>query len=172
MYVCHTLIAWVHFLWSHPQTTSPVVVVRPGSNRRVKKIMQEPKWSRNTPSVIVLESKNGNTASEGSMKAKESFSSSVTMILPQHVFLHLETPTTLHSLPETLQMNALPSSRPCPQYLVPTRYNGYLLAYFRLYFCTRHTLHTRIPSTMLFLSLHPCYGSHLKTNSIDISSVL
>ena len=64
MYVCiyirHTLIAWARFLRSRPQTTSHVVLVRSGGDRRVKKIVQEPKWSRNSPSVIVLESENGN----------------------------------------------------------------------------------------------------------------
>ena len=49
--------------------------------------------------------------------------------------------TTLSSLPETLQTTALPSS------LLLTRgYNGYLLAYFRISFCARHTLRMRIPS--------------------------
>ena len=45
----------------------------------MKKIMQEPKWSRSVPSVIVLESINGNkgTASEES-KAKEKDSDKVT----------------------------------------------------------------------------------------------
>ena len=59
--------------------------------------------------------------------------------------------TTLRSLPETLQMTALPSS---PLYLVPSTYiaptrgyNRYLLAYFRIFFCARHTLRMRIPST-------------------------
>ena len=32
MYICHTLIAWVWFLWSHPQTPSHVVLVRPGGD--------------------------------------------------------------------------------------------------------------------------------------------
>ena len=60
IYICHTLIAWVRFLWSRPQTTSHVVLVRRGGDRRVKKIVREPKWSRSSPSVIVLESENGN----------------------------------------------------------------------------------------------------------------
>ena len=33
-----------------------MVLVRPGGNQRVKKIVREPKWSRSSPSVIVLES--------------------------------------------------------------------------------------------------------------------
>ena len=63
-----------------------------------------------------------------------------------------DTRTTLRSLSETLQTTALLSS---PLYLVPapstythaTRgYNGYLLPYFRIFFCARHTLRMRIPS--------------------------
>ena len=34
MYIRHTLIAWARFLWSRPQTTSHVVLVRPGGDRR------------------------------------------------------------------------------------------------------------------------------------------
>ena len=34
MYIRHTLIAWALFLWSRPQTTSHVVLVRPGGDRR------------------------------------------------------------------------------------------------------------------------------------------
>ena len=84
IYIRHTLIAWARFLWSRPQTTSHVVLVRPGGdrkimrvretkwsrglmvlvrpggNRRVKKIVREPKWGTSSPSVIMLESKDGN----------------------------------------------------------------------------------------------------------------
>ena len=60
----------VRFLWSRPQTSSHVVVIQPGGDRRMKKIVREPKWNRSSPSVIVLESKNGNTASEESIKGK------------------------------------------------------------------------------------------------------
>ena len=34
MYIRHTLIASARFLWSRPQTTSHVVLVRPGGDRR------------------------------------------------------------------------------------------------------------------------------------------
>ena len=34
MYIRHTLIALAWFLWSRPQTTSHVVLVRPGGDRR------------------------------------------------------------------------------------------------------------------------------------------
>ena len=30
--ICHTLITWVQFLWSCPETTSHMVVVRPGGD--------------------------------------------------------------------------------------------------------------------------------------------
>ena len=69
MYIRHTLIAWAQFLWSRPQTTIATwywfdqeaiddhacaravmeqelyytVLVRPGGDRRVEKIVQEPK---------------------------------------------------------------------------------------------------------------------------------
>ena len=44
----------------------------PGGDRRVRKIVREPKWSRSSLSVIVLESEDGNkrTPSKQS-KAKE-----------------------------------------------------------------------------------------------------
>ena len=85
MCIRHTLIVWARFLWSRPQTTSHVVLVRPGGDRRscawesgneqglyytvlvrpggdrpVKKIVREPKWGTSSPSVIVLESEDGN----------------------------------------------------------------------------------------------------------------
>ena len=34
MYIRHTLIAWAQFLWSRPQTTSHVILIRPGGNQR------------------------------------------------------------------------------------------------------------------------------------------
>ena len=45
IYICHTLIVWVRFLWSHPQTTGHVVLIRPGSRRQstCEKIVREPK---------------------------------------------------------------------------------------------------------------------------------
>ena len=133
MYVCiyirHTLIAWARFLWSHPQTTSNLVLVqpggdrkivrvrepkwsrgrkvlvRPGGDRRVKKIVREPKWSRSSPSVIVLESEDGN---KGTLHQKR---------VRQRRKSLADTRTTLRSLSETLQTTALPSS---PLYLVPS----------------------------------------------------
>ena len=69
-----------------------------------------------------------------------------------------DTRTILCSLSETLQTSALSSSL---LYLVPdtshqhaTRgYNGYLLAYF---FCVRHTLRMRIPSSMFNVLVNEC----------------
>ena len=67
----------------------------------------------------------------------------------------IDTHMTLRgSLSETLQNTALPSS---PLYLVPSTYhlhathgyNGYQLAYFRIFFCARHTLRMRIPSKLV-----------------------
>ena len=79
MYIRHILIAWAQFLLSHHQTTSHVVLVQPRGDRKiakmeqgphgtgpsrgnqhVKKIVWDPKWSRSSPSVIVLESEDGN----------------------------------------------------------------------------------------------------------------
>ena len=34
IYIRHTLITWARFLWSRPQTTSHVVLVRPGGDRK------------------------------------------------------------------------------------------------------------------------------------------
>ena len=75
-----------------------MVLVRPGGNRRVKKIVREPEWGTSSPSVIVLESKDGNKEilHQKRGKAKEK---SLT-----------DTRTTLRSLSETLQTTTLPSS--------------------------------------------------------------
>ena len=124
IYIRHTLITWARFLWSRPQTTSHVVLVRPGGDRkivrvrepkrsrghtvlvgaggdrRVKKIVRElePKWSRSSQSVIVLESEDGN---KGTLHQKR---------VRQRRKSLTDTRMTLHSLPETLQTTALPSS--------------------------------------------------------------
>ena len=122
MYIRHTLITWAQFLWSRPQTTSHVVLVRPGGDRkivrvrepkrsrghlvlvgaggdrRVKKIVREPKWSRSSQSVIVLESEDGN---KGTLHQKR---------VRQRRKSLTDTRMTLRSLPETLQTTALPSS--------------------------------------------------------------
>ena len=48
-FVCiyhHTFIAWSWFLWSCPQTTSHMVLVRLEGDRCVNEIGREPKWSR------------------------------------------------------------------------------------------------------------------------------
>ena len=47
IYICirHTLITWARFLWSRPQTTSHVVLVRPGGDRKIVRV-REPKRSR------------------------------------------------------------------------------------------------------------------------------
>ena len=87
IHIRHTLIAWAWFLWSRPQTTSHIVLVWPGGDRKIvflhgkepgyeasrphgtgptkrqstcEKIVWEPKWSRSGPSMIMLESKDGN----------------------------------------------------------------------------------------------------------------
>ena len=85
MYIRHTLIAWVRFLWSRPQTTSHVVLVRPGDDRRscacesgngagailyvtgptwrrltCEKDRARAEWDTSSPSMIVLESEDGN----------------------------------------------------------------------------------------------------------------
>ena len=45
MYIRHTLITWARFLWSRPQTTRHVVLVRPGGDRKIVRV-REPKRSR------------------------------------------------------------------------------------------------------------------------------
>ena len=55
------------------RSSNKASLVQPEGDRRVKKNVWEPKWSRSSPSVIMLESEHGNkrdTASEDS-KAKE-----------------------------------------------------------------------------------------------------
>ena len=82
-----------------------MVLVRPGGDRRVKKIVREPKWSRSSPSVIVLESKDGN---KGTLRQKR---------VRQRRKSMADTRMILRSLSETLQTTTLPSS---PLYLVPS----------------------------------------------------
>ena len=47
-------------VWEPKWGRGHMVLVRPGDDQRVKKIVQELKWSRSSPSVVVLESKDGN----------------------------------------------------------------------------------------------------------------
>ena len=68
----------------------------------MQKIVREPKWGESSPSVIVLESEDGNIAAEESKAKAKNLT---------------DTCTTLHSLSETLQTTALLSS---PLYLVPS----------------------------------------------------
>ena len=51
-----------------PQTTSHMVLVRPRGDGCVNKIKREPKWSKSSPSVIMLETENGN---EGTLHQRE-----------------------------------------------------------------------------------------------------
>ena len=75
-----------------------MVLVGAGGDRRVKKIVREPKWSRSSQSVIVLESEDGN---KGTLHQKR---------VRQRRKSLTDTRMTLRSLPETLQTTALPSS--------------------------------------------------------------
>ena len=85
-----------------------MVLVRPGGDRRVKKIVREPKWSRSSTSVIVLESEDGNKGTLHQNTVRQRRKSLI------------NTRTTLRSLSETLQTTAFPSS-PHPHQLAPTR---------------------------------------------------
>ena len=83
-----------------------------------------------------------------------------------------DTHTTLRSLSETLQTTTLPSSLlyliSSTWHLHTTRgYNGYVLAYFRIFFCTRHTLCMRIPSIYVCTAFMSCrhLGEGGKINS-------
>ena len=66
MYIRHTLIAWARFLWSRPQTTSHVAgailyVTGPTWRRSTcEKDCARTEWGTSSPSVIVLESEDGN----------------------------------------------------------------------------------------------------------------
>ena len=42
IYIRHTLIVWVQFLWSRPQTTSHMVLVQPGGDQKIVRV-REPK---------------------------------------------------------------------------------------------------------------------------------
>ena len=89
-----------------------MLIYRLSINLTKEGIFSTKKSNRSGPSAIMLESKNRNRGTpHQKTKAKESFSSSVTMTPSQRVSLHLETCMTLHSLSETLQTTtALPSS--------------------------------------------------------------
>jgi len=67
------------YFTSHMRSTDHhVVLVRPGGDRRVKKIMQELKWSRSNPSVIACYrakmKTNWDTASEESEQGRSRWS--------------------------------------------------------------------------------------------------
>ena len=103
-----------------------MVVVQPGDDRHVTKIVREPKWSRSSPSVIVLESEDGNKGTSHQKRVRQRRKSLT------------DTRTTLYSLSETLQTTTWPSS---PLYLIP----GHLAP-------TRYTWLQRI-STCIFLDI-------------------
>ena len=90
-------------------------LVRPRSITRltrVKKIVREPKWSRSNPSMIMLESEDGN---KGTLHQKRVRQRGKTLT---------DTRTTIRSLSETLQTTTLPSS---PLYLVPSAHTLHMV---------------------------------------------
>ena len=129
-----------------------MVLVGAGSDRRVKNIVREPKWSRSSQSVIVLESEDGN---KGTLHQKR---------VRQRRKSLTDTRMTLRSFPETLQTTALPSSSLYLQHLAPTRYTWlqristcifpdillflFKKIFFLIFFCARHTLRMRIPCNL------------------------
>ena len=94
--------------------------------------------------MIVLESEDGNKGTLHQNRVRQRRKSAT------------DTCTTLCSVSETYQTTALPSSL---LYLVLSTlhlhairgYNGYLLAYFWIFFCARHTLRMCIPSCRYYL---------------------
>ena len=102
-----------------------MVLVRPGGDWRVKKFVRQPKWSRGSPSVIVLESENGkqrDTASKES-KAKEKESDR----LRKKGCAQGESNGDSHDTSLTFWNSsddrfAIFSTVPRPQHLAPTRY--------------------------------------------------
>jgi len=118
-----------------------VLVRRLGGDRRVKKIVLKPKWSGSGLSMIVLESENGNkrdTASEENkakeikfdrLRKKRCIQGESTVALHLAHFLKLFRPPLCH-----LHRNL---------HVVTT---DIYFAYFRIFFCARHTLHMLIPS--------------------------
>ena len=183
MYIRHTLIEWVQFLRSRPQTTSHVVLVDQEAIKDrvgVRAEMEQGSYGTGlTKRQLTCEKdrarakmeqeqskrdrarkrrwKQRDIASEES-KAKEESPT--------------DTRTTLCSCSETLHTTTLPSSL---RYLVPSTshlhatrgYNGNLLAYFWIFFCTRHTLHMRIPSN----SVGRCCKEAIKS-TVDTWDVL
>ena len=148
MYIHHTLIAWVRFLWSRPQTTSHVVLVRPGGDRkikivrmqepkrsrghmlvqpggdrRVKKIVREPKWSRSSPSVIVLEGEDGNKRTLHQKRVRQRRKES-------DRYSHDTSLTFWNSSDHRFAIFTTISR---PQHLAPACYTWLLLAYFRIF---------------------------------------
>ena len=135
MSIRHTLIAWARFLWSRPQTTSHVVLVRPGGDRKIVRV-REPKWSRGNmvlvrpggdrrvkrscesrngagavPSVIVLESKDGNKGTLDQKRVRQRSESDR--------YSH-DTSLTLWNASD--HCVAIFTAIPHPQNLAPTRY--------------------------------------------------
>ena len=135
----------------------------------MKKIVRKPKWGTSSPSVIVLVGEDGNkdiASEESKAKAKS----------------RTDTRTTLAHFLKLVRPPLCPAiSRPqhlYSTYMHTTRgYNGYLLAYFQIFFCARHTLRMRIPS-IKFYNLPSCLLLHSKINyyhywkSIDTNTEL
>ena len=102
----------------------------------MKKIMREPKWSGSSLSVIVLESDNGNKGTlrekakkkkSDRLRKKQCIQGESRVALHLAHFLKLFRPSLCHLH--------------CYLHVVT-----YLLAYSRIFFCARHTLHMCIPS--------------------------
>ena len=140
--ICHSLIVWACFLWCRPQTTSHVVLVWPESDWRVKKIVRQLKWSRSNPSMIILESENGN---KGTLHQK-SDNGSTTACSFAFGDSHDTSLTSWNSSDDDF---AIFTAVPRPQHLAPAHYT--LLQWkstciFPDVLLARHTLHIRIPS--------------------------
>ena len=123
MYIRHTLIAWARFLWSRPQTTSHVVLVRPGGDRKIVHVREcngaMASRRRSTCAKDCARAKMGHEHSKHDRarerrRKQRDMSSEESKAKAKNL---TDARTTLHSLSETLQTTALLSS---PLYLIPS----------------------------------------------------
>ena len=141
MYIRHTLIAWARFPWSRPQTTSHVVLVRPGGDRKIVRAcescngaMATRYWSEQEAIDVCKrsrESQNGARAVQASDRARErrrkqrDIASEESKAKAKNLTDY--TRTTLRSLSETLQTTALLSSPLYLRYISSPAHSTYTL---------------------------------------------
>ena len=160
IYICHTLIVWARFLWSRPRLLamwywsdqeaierSCACERRNGAEATWYWSGQEAidVWKHRARAEMEQEQSKHDRARERRRKQRDTASEESKA---------RETRTTLCSRPLCHLHRYISSPTPSTYTLhlhATHGYNGYLIAYFRISFCTRHSLRMRIPSIYIYI---------------------